>query len=79
LKNEDDPSFDSKYQREIRLAEEFPSFCSANIFYKQFQMKGNTGSVFSMTNKKIKNVSHLNCIAKWCLLRNIDNEVGGFA
>jgi hypothetical protein len=54
LENEDDPSFDSKYQREIRLAEEFPSFCSANIFYKQFQMKGNTGSVFSMTNKKIK-------------------------
>jgi hypothetical protein len=41
-------------------------------------MKQNTGSVFSMTYKKIENVSQLNCVSKSSLPQNIDNETTGY-
>ena len=65
---------------EIKIghAEEFPNLWSGNKFYKRFQMKQITGSVFSMTNKKIDKFSHLNCVGKCSLPQNIDNETTGY-
>ena len=58
---------------------EVQNLCSANKFYKRFQMKKVTGSVFSMTKRKIKIISHLSCVAKCRLLQNIDIETSAFA
>ena len=54
-----------KFREKSRIYQEIPNLCSGNNFYKRFQMTKIAGSVFSMTNKKIENISHLDCVAKW--------------
>jgi hypothetical protein len=61
-----------------RTCEELPNLWSGNKFYKPLKMKKITGSVFSMTNKKIDKFSHLNCVGKCSLPQNIDNETTGY-
>ena len=52
-------------ERKIGYIKKSQILCSVNKFYKRFQMTKIRGSVFSMTNKKIENISHLDCVAKW--------------
>ena len=44
-------------ERKIGYIKKSQILCSVNKFYKRFQMTKITGSVFSMTYKKIENIS----------------------